>query len=43
MNRQASKDDYTKALRTYQEYLVEIKSVQRDEAAAYDEAEYRYY
>ena len=41
-NEQASKDDYTTALQSYQEYLVEIKSLQRDKAAAADE-EYRYY
>jgi len=28
------KDDYTKALRSYQEYLDEIKSTRRDEAVA---------
>jgi len=38
----ATKDDYTKALRSYQEYLDEIKSDQRDEAAAYDDR-YKYY
>ena len=38
----ATKDDYTKALRSYQEYLCEIKSDQRDKAAAADE-ENRYY
>ena len=38
----ASKDDYTKALRSYQAYLGEIKSTQRDEAAAFHE-EYRYH
>jgi len=38
----ATKEDYTKALRLYQEYLEEIKSPQRDEAAAADE-NYRYY
>jgi len=38
----ATKDDYTKALQSYQEYLGEIKSEQRDQAAAaYDD--YRYY
>ena len=37
-----SKDDYTKALRNYQAYLGEIKSVQRDKAAAADK-DYRYY
>jgi len=38
----ATKDDYTKALRLYQEYLGEVKSRQRDEAAAADE-DCRYY
>jgi len=38
----ATKDDYTKALQSYQAYLGEIKSAQRDEAAADDE-DYRYY
>jgi len=38
----ATKDDYTKALQLYQVYLGEIKSRQRDEAAAADE-KYRYY
>ena len=38
----ATKDDYTAALRTYQGYLGEIKSVQRDKAAAACET-YRYY
>ena len=38
----ATKDDYTKALQNYQEYLNEVKSVQRDEAAAAGE-QYRYY
>ena len=38
----ATKDDYAKALRSYQAYLNEIKSDQRDEAAAYDD-EYKYY
>jgi len=38
----ATKDDYTKALQLYQEYLSEIKSVQRDKAAAADEV-YQYY
>jgi len=41
-NGQVTKEDYTKALRLYQEYLSEIKSRQRDEAAAADE-ECRYY
>jgi len=39
----ATKEDYTEALRAYQEYLVEIKSVQRDKAAAADEEKCRYY
>jgi len=38
----ATKDEYTQALQSYQEYLDEIKSTQRDEAAAYDE-DYKYY
>ena len=38
----ATKEDYTKALKSYQTHLVEIKSSQRDEAAAADE-KYRYY
>ena len=33
-NGHATKDDYAKALRAYQAYLVEIKSTQRDAAAA---------
>ena len=33
----ATKDDYAKALRSYQAYLNEIKSDQRDEAAAFSE------
>ena len=42
MNGDATKDDYSKALRSYQEHLVEIKSAQRDEAAAYSD-EFNYY
>ena len=42
MNRQATKDDYEIALRTYQAYLDEIRSEQRDEAVAFRE-QYRYY
>ena len=38
----ATKEDYTQALRAYQAYLGEIKSVQRNEAAAADE-EFKYY
>ena len=41
-NGDATKDVYAKALRLYQEYLGEIKSPQRDEAAAASEM-YRYY
>jgi len=41
-NGQATKDDYAKALRSYQAYLEEIKSDQRDEAAAAN-ATYKYY
>ena len=41
-NGHVTKDDYTNALRSYQEYLGEIKSRQRDEAAAARE-NYRYY
>ena len=37
----ATKDDYTKALRIYQEYLNEVKSSQRDKAAAASEI-YKY-
>jgi hypothetical protein len=37
----ATKDDYEKALRSFQEYIDEIKSDARDEAAASDEM-YRY-
>ena len=42
MDGDATKEDYAKALRAYQTYLVEIKSPQRDEAAAYRD-EYKYY
>ena len=41
-NGDATKDDYTKALRVYQENLVEIKSAQRDEAAAFNDR-FKYY
>jgi len=41
-NGDATKEDYTKALQSYQEYLSEIQSKQRDEAAAAHE-KYRYY
>jgi len=39
---QATKDDYAKALRSYQAYLDEIKSDQRDKAVAFSE-DYKYY
>ena len=42
MNGYATKDDYAKALRAYQTYVDEIKSNQREEAAAYDSDEFRY-
>ena len=42
MNGRATKDDYAKALRVYQVYLVDIKSPQRNEAARADE-DYKYY
>lgn len=38
----ATKDDYTKAMRSYQAYLVEITTDQRDEAVAFSD-EYKYY
>jgi len=38
----ATKEEYTQALRSYQAYLDEIKSIQRDKAAAYSD-DYRYY
>ena len=38
----ATKEDYTKALQSYQDYLGEIKSTQRDEAASADD-QFRYY
>jgi len=41
-NGNATKDDYTKALQSYQEYLSEIKSDQRDKATAFSDA-YKYY
>ena len=42
INGEATKDDYAKALQVYQASLVEIKSPQRDEAAAFHER-YKYY
>ena len=41
-NGHTTKDKYTKALQSYHAYLGEIKSVQRDEAAAADD-ECQYY
>jgi len=38
----ATKDDYMNALRSYQAYLDEIKSDQRDKAAVFSDS-YRYY
>ena len=42
MGSSVSKDEYSKVLKAYQSYLDEIKSDQRDAAAAYDE-EFKYY
>ena len=42
LNGYATKDDYANALRDYQAYVDEIKSEQRDEAAAFRE-DYKYY
>ena len=42
-NGHARKDDYANALQAYQAYLNEIKSAQRDEAAAFSKEMYRYY
>ena len=42
MNGDATKNDYAKALLSYQANLVEIKSAQRDEAAAVND-DYKYY
>jgi len=39
----ATKEDYMKALKLYQQYLGEIRSRQRDEAAAFDNEQFRYY
>ena len=41
-NGHATKDDYTKALLAYQKCIDEIRSEQRDKAAAYDD-DYKYY
>ena len=42
MDGDATKEDYARALRAYQTYLDEIKSDQRDKAAAFSD-EYKYY
>ena len=50
-NGHITKEEYTQSLRLYQVYLGEIKSEQRDEAAAFDDTyklskaneEYKYY
>jgi len=42
MNGHATKDHYTNALQSHQAYLDEIKSDQRDKAAACND-EYKYY
>ena len=42
MNRRATKDDYAKALQAYQAYLGEVKSDDRDNAAAFG-GQYKYY
>ncbi len=39
-NGHATKDDYATSLRAYQAYLAEIKSDQRDAAAAFDDDKY---
>ena len=41
-NKRATKDDYSNALQAYQAYLREIKSDERDKAAAANEY-YKYY
>ena len=42
INGRATRDDYAKALQAYQAYLVEIKSDDRDKAAAFSD-NYKYY
>jgi len=42
-NGHATKEEYTKALQSYQAYLAEIKSEQRDKAATAADDDYRYY
>ena len=43
VNGHATKDDYANALRAHQKYIDGIKSAQRDEAAALNSNDYRYY
>ena len=43
MGGQVAKDHYANALRSHQAYVNEIKSDQRDKAAAFDAIEYKYY
>lgn len=38
----ATKKEYTEASQAYQNYLHKVKSRQRDEAAAFDDDQYRY-
>ena len=42
-NGHATKDDYTNALLAYQKYLDEVRSEQRDKAAAFSAIDYKYY
>jgi len=41
--RLVTKDDYANALRAYQRFVDEIRSDDRDKAAAYDNIRYKYY
>jgi len=43
MNGHATKKDYAQALRSYQAYIDEIRSDQRDKAAAHDSNMFKYY
>ena len=43
MDGDATKEDYSKALQTYQAYIDEIKSDQRDKAAVFSANDYKYY
>ena len=44
VNGHATKDDYAKALRAHQKYIIDgIKSAQRDDAALFDNGMYRYF